>query len=401
MIRIAVIGLGRRLREMCKQLAQVDAEVRISAVVETDLAEARRKIAATEAPADDFCYYASIHQLVECADQYDALMIGTRCHLHTPLAVAVAKTGLPLFLEKPVAITHEQLADLAAAYGDNEERVFVSFPLRFTPLFRKALEIVRSGRLGTINQVQAWNNVPYGGVYFGEWYRNYDQSGGLFLQKATHDFDYINKLVGKGVAAQRIAATTSRTIFGGEMPFDLMCDKCDRTDACMESPKNLRARGDEGGAAHHHPDDKNHWCLFSDGIRNEDAGSALITYENGVHASYSQNFATRRSAGKRGATVTGYTGTLEFDWYTETVRFIDHHTPHVDEHKICAATGHMGGDHRMLKCFVDLIRGEAPSMSSLKDAIASAAMCLAARESARKHSFEAVTYPMVKCAMSL
>ena len=61
------------------------------------------------------------------------------------------------------------------------DTVVVSFPLRTTPLFTTALEVVRSGRLGTVNQIQANNNVPYGGVYYGLWYRNYDDTGGLWL----------------------------------------------------------------------------------------------------------------------------------------------------------------------------------------------------------------------------
>jgi len=76
------------------------------------------------------------------------------------------------------------------------DSVVVSFPLRVTPLFQKVLEIVRSGRIGDINQVVAHNFVPYGGVYFGHWYRDFAASGGLFLQKATHDFDYLNLLPG-------------------------------------------------------------------------------------------------------------------------------------------------------------------------------------------------------------
>src|SRR6185436_8303766 len=155
--------------------------------------------------ADEVKAYPSADALLENADKFDAMLVGTRCHLHTPTAVKIAPTKLPLFLEKPVAISAEQVRALASAYKGREDQVVVSYPLRASPLFRVADEIIRSGRLGTINQVQAWNNVPYGGVYFGQWYRNYDQVGGLWLQKATHDFDYINHLV--GARATTVAAT--------------------------------------------------------------------------------------------------------------------------------------------------------------------------------------------------
>ena len=48
-----------------------------------------------------------------------------------------------------------------------------------------------------MEHVQAWNNVPYGWCYYQSWYRDENETQGLFLQKATHDFDYINYLVEK------------------------------------------------------------------------------------------------------------------------------------------------------------------------------------------------------------
>ncbi len=90
------------------------------------------------------------------------------------MAIKVASVGLPLSLEKPVAISLGELGALREAFRGREDEVVVSFPLRHTPLFSTALEVVK-GALGTINQIQAVNNVPYGGVYFGQWYRNHDQ----------------------------------------------------------------------------------------------------------------------------------------------------------------------------------------------------------------------------------
>ena len=201
---------------------------------------------------------------------------------------------------------------LREAFRGREDEVAVSFPLRHTPLFSKVLEVVRSGALGTINQIQAVNNVPYGGVYFGQWYRNHDQTGGLWLQKATHDFDCINLLAGSRPVG--LAAMESRRVYGGGKPHDLRCSACDETETCPESPQNLARRGDDGGMYQDSDDRSDHWCAFSSEIRNHDAGSALIMYENGIHASYSQNFLSRRSAYKRGATVIGYEAPSSSTW---------------------------------------------------------------------------------------
>ena len=114
-------------------------------------------------------------------------------------------------------------------------------------------------------------------------------------------------------------------------------------------------------------------------------------YENGIHASYSQNMLSRRSAYKRGATVVGYEATLDFDLAPMEMRLIHHHSGEVEQIRVDAGSdGHGGGDHILAKSFLDLISGRAGSNSTLKDGLLSASMCLAARESARTKTFQPV-----------
>src|SRR4029079_16258232 len=102
-------------------------------------------------------------------------------------------------------------------------------------------------------------------------------------------------------------------------------------------------------------------------------------------------FITRKAAGKRGATVTGYSATLEFDWYTEKVRVVDHHySSRVDEISVKAPTGHAGGDTSLGQAFVALIRGKARSPYTLRAGLISSSMCLAARESSATNTFQRV-----------
>ena len=138
-------------------------------------------------------------------------------------------------------------------------------------------------------------------------------------------------------------------------------------------------------------DDRNdHWCAFSSEIRNHDAGSALIMYENGIHASYSQNFLSRRSAYKRGATVIGYEATLEFDMAPMELRIIDHRSEKVEQMQVDVEDdGHAGGDLILAESFLDLVKG-APAQRFAERWAFSAAMCLAARESARTKTFQPV-----------
>ena len=75
-------------------------------------------------------------------NEFDGIIIGTRCNIHTELAVKVLKKRIPLFLEKPVAISMEQFEQLKAAYEANPTQVVVSFPLRLTNLVDEVREVV-------------------------------------------------------------------------------------------------------------------------------------------------------------------------------------------------------------------------------------------------------------------
>ena len=63
---------------------------------------------------------------------------------------------------------------------------------------------------------------------------------------------------------------------------------------------------------------------------NEDSSSALLEFASGAHGVYTQVFYARRDAATRGATISGYRGTLSFDWYTNELKRVRHHAPFSD-----------------------------------------------------------------------
>lgn len=383
-IRLGVIGLGTRATHIASLLCQEDRDLRVTLVADPHTDAVRTRMAEAKIDTTDTAFVTSDDELFDRVDDIDALLIGTRCNLHARLATRWASAGKPLFLEKPVGLNLSELQALADAWAGRESVVVVSFPLRVTPLIQRVMQIAKSGRLGTINQVQAFNYVPYGGVYFGQWYRDFATTGGLWLQKATHDFDYINHLVQS--PPTHIAAMGSRRIYGGDMPPEQHCHDCPRVEICPEGPPAIRERGDDGGMGHN-----DHACAFSTSIRHHDAASALIRYANGIHASYAHNFVTRRSAAWRGARITGYRATLEFDWYDETIRVIDHHATSVEEIKVTVPQGHHGGDSSLVRNFLDVVRRRDASHATLQEGLTSAAMCVAAQNSEDTQQFVAIS----------
>ncbi|MCU6709178.1 Gfo/Idh/MocA family oxidoreductase [Paenibacillus sp. J5C_2022] len=368
-MKLAVIGYGHRIRHMVKEIIKANPECYVAAIVDPREDEIRLQYPDEVKRA---AFYPAIPDMLG-AIKPDGVLVGTRCNLHTEMAVQLLPTGIPLFLEKPVAISYEQLEQLERAYQKSDSQVVVSFPLRNTLLVQTAKEIIDSGKLGTIEHVQAVNNVPYGGVYFHNWYRDERITNGLFLQKATHDFDYINYLL--GMRPVMISAMRSKQIFKGNKPAGLLCKACDERDTC---PESTIGREDLGP-----------YCCFGEDTGNEDSGSALIQYESGMHAVYTQNFFARRQAARRGARLLGYKGTLEFNWQDDEIKVYMHHTPRVETHKLTIddSEGHGGGDGALARNFVGIMQGKEVSRTPLEEGLLSARMCLKATESAETHTF--------------
>jgi predicted dehydrogenase len=381
LIRLGVIGYGRRIRSVLATIDRFRAGTHVVAVVDPRADALRAEYAEQLANAT---FYDDADRMLDEAG-VDGVLIGTRCSLHTPFAIKVLERHLPLFLEKPVATSWEQLVHLKAASDRSRSPVVVSFPLRVSAMCETARAIVDAGAIGTIENVQAINNVPYGIGYYHGWMRDDVETGGLWLQKATHDFDYINSLIRQRPV--RICAMESKTVFRGDMPSDLRCVDCTRQEECMESPYNLFYR--QGVTTTVEP---NLWkCSFAPDTGNHDSASAIIQYESGMHAVYSQNFYARRGAAARGATLLGYRGTIKFDWYQDEIVVHYHHSNRVERHRFeTTGDGHHGGDKELARDFLNVLTGRGTSRTPLQAGIVSVQMCLLARDSCGTGSFQEV-----------
>lgn len=386
MIRLGVVGYGDRISGVIKScLREVEPDIRVVGIVDPDEKGARSRLA--ECDEKDVVFYPNLPEMVSKA-KLDALAIGTRCHLHAPYACEAAAYDLPLYLEKPVAISMEQATTLERAFEQSACRVVVSFPLRVSPLCVLAKEYLERGAVGEPQHILGVNYVPYATDYFDGGYRDYEITQGLFLQKATHDFDYMSYLLGTSIVGIAAMKSCGR-VFGGSKPAGLYCSKCDEQDTCLESPRN-RKRNVSGGVLDDHP------CVFGEDIgspetgMNEDSSSALLEFANGIHGVYTQVFMTRRDAATRGATISGYHGTVAFDWYANELRHVRHHQPFTSTVSADKGMSHFGGDIELAHDFVDLISGKDASRTPIAAGIQSVYACLAAKESAETRQFVAV-----------
>lgn len=380
---IGVIGFGSRAQAMWRQTfcnhGDIEGNDAFRLVAVTDIMPEEKFHKTLERlELTDVALYRDPVEMFE-AQKLDGVIIATRCSLHTEMALLAARYGIPMLLEKPVCTNEEDLERLCGIVDKMDQKTIISFPLRNTPIARQARDVVKSGILGTISQVQAINNAPYGRGYFHNWYRDDKETGGLFLQKATHDLDLIQYVLGEPTPVM-IAATESKMVFRGDMPAGLTCGNCEKRETCPESDVNVRSYGDKYGVSD--------GCCFAVDTGNHDSGSVFVRYDTGLHAVYSQNFVARKGSARRGMRIIGYNATLEFEFNTQTLD-IFYHNENKKEHfetEFTQSGSHFGGDRLMVDGFAKMLGG-APSPAPLSLGIMSARLCLAAKKSAQNDIF--------------
>ena len=379
-LNVGIIGFGLRVGNIFEGLYKNEqgVKVNLAAICDPkDRKELEEDLTRRELPYTNTHFYTDAEEMLD-NEKLDGVMIGTRCNLHTDFAVMVLQRKIPLFLEKPVAINYEQYEKLKAAGEKAQSEVVVSFPLRITAMVDQVKDLIKRLDIGPIAHVAAFNYPTYGGDYYHNWYRDASLTGGLFLQKATHDLDYINHIVEQKPV--EICAMTSKQIMKGNKPAGLKCEDCPEKMTCGEGPyQTIKVRGDYSHGE---------YCCYAEDTGNEDSGTVIVRYESGMHVVYTQNFFTRnKHAAKRGAIIAGEGGVVEFDWQTNEIVVRKHYETGEIRSKVETIAFHGGGDIKLINNFIGVMLGTEKSKTPLEQGLLSAYMCLKAKESAENHTF--------------
>ena len=383
-LNVGIIGCGLRARMVFHVIQKNELGVKVNLTAICDLKNQEvltDEITKEGIDCSQTRFYTDADEMLE-KERLDGVMIGTRCSLHTVCAQKVLKKRIPLFLEKPVATTQEDWEQLQKAYREAGSEVVVSFPLRITPMIDRVKDLIDRMEIGPIQHIAAFNYPTYGGDYYHNWYRDESETGGLFLQKATHDLDYINHIL--GIRPVELCAMTSKQVMKGDKPAGLKCEDCPEKKTCPEGPMQTLSRGD-----YIHGE----YCCYAEDTGNEDSGTVIVRYETGMHAVYTQNFFARnKKMQKRGAIISGTGGTVEFDWDTNMIVLRKHYELGEMHYKVESVGNHGGGDVKLAENFIGVMLGLETSKTPLEQGLLSAYMCLKAKESAQTHSFVKLDY---------
>ncbi|GAA3780862.1 Gfo/Idh/MocA family oxidoreductase [Streptomyces phyllanthi] len=125
----------------------------------------------------------------------DAVVITAATSAHAELIGRAARSGLPVFCEKPIAVDLQGTLHALAEVDAAGTVLQMGFQRRFDAGYVQAREAVRSGRLGRLHTVRALtaDQEPPPAAYL-------PVSGGIYRDCLVHDFDILRWVTGQEVA---------------------------------------------------------------------------------------------------------------------------------------------------------------------------------------------------------
>ncbi|WP_375458740.1 Gfo/Idh/MocA family protein [uncultured Enterovirga sp.] len=138
--KVAVVGVGMWGRNHARNYAEIGA---LAAIVDRDLEAAARLSAQHGVPVasfDEVLADPGISAVAMALPPSQNLSLGRRA----------LEAGKHLFVEKPMAMTTGEAAELLAVAARHERRLMVGHILQYHPAFLVLLELVRAGTLGRL-----------------------------------------------------------------------------------------------------------------------------------------------------------------------------------------------------------------------------------------------------------
>ncbi|MEW2493693.1 Gfo/Idh/MocA family oxidoreductase [Streptomyces nodosus] len=185
-MRIGLIGAGRIGTFHAATLSR-HREVGSLIVTDVDPARARGladRLGETAAPGVDEIFTWGV----------DAVVITAATVAHADLIGRAARSGLPVFCEKPIALDLPGTLAALAEVDTAGTILQMGFQRRFDAGYTAAREAVHSGRLGRLHTVRATtaDRTPPPAEYL-------PLSGGMYRDCLIHDFDMVRWVTGRKV----------------------------------------------------------------------------------------------------------------------------------------------------------------------------------------------------------
>lgn len=154
----------------------------------------------------------------------DAMVIATRHNFHARQICAALKAGKHVFVEKPLALNHQELNEIADAYelanAKARKILTVGFNRRFAPQVKRM-----KGLLDTVAEPKSFIvTVNAGAIPPEHWTQDPEIGGGRIIGEACHFIDLLRYLVCQpitGLQATIVGGGDAVAVHGDKMSFTL------------------------------------------------------------------------------------------------------------------------------------------------------------------------------------
>lgn len=389
-ITAVIVGAGHRSLLYASYAVQQPDELRIVGVVEPD--PVRRKLTAERFGLDDNCCFETVEQLIKGPKIASAVINGTLDDLHIETTIPLLEAGYDVLLEKPIATSEEKMMQLYQANQKYGRKVMICHVLRYAPFYKAIREVVLSGEIGDIVNIQTAEHVSYHHMAVsyirGKWNSEEKSKSSMLMAKCCHDLDIITWMVGK--QPKKVSSFGSLMQFKPQNAPQGAGKRC-LTDCQIEENCPYSARKnyiDQGRWGFYvwgnsylgetpsldeqieslRTDNPYGLCVWHCDNDVVDHQSVIIEFEGGSTATHNMVGATSRPC--RTIHIIGTNGEISgvLEDGTFVVRHPDPRKGHEYSEKQISVNvtedSHGGGDLLLVADFVSILRGEEPSISS-------------------------------------
>ena len=233
---VIIIGAGNRGSNYSRKLDALRDRYKVVAVAEPY--EGRRTYVKEMFDLPEKKCFTSWQDILSQPKMADIAIIATMDAEHYEPAMKAIALGYNLLLEKPVAPTPKECADIAVAAKAKGVEVLVCHVLRYTPFYKRIKELVLDGTIGDIVSVvgvEAVGNEHQSHSYVrGNWHSEAETTP-MLLAKSCHDLDILQWLLDK--PCKKVQSFGSLTHFTKEnapegAPVRCADGGCPKADTC-------------------------------------------------------------------------------------------------------------------------------------------------------------------------
>ncbi len=411
-ISLIIVGAGSRGYGYGTYALNHPERARVVAVAEPREDYKQRIVQAHEIPSRNSA--TDWRELVERPRFADAVIIATQDVMHVEPMMAFAAKGYHILLEKPMAPNEEDCRRIAEAAQASNIIFAVCHVLRYTRYTRKIKEMIDSGLIGDVVNIQRLEPVGYWhqahSFVRGNWRRE-SESSSMLLAKCCHDLDWIRHIMGVPCRAVHSFGTLKH-FRAEEKPEGAghRCLECHIEAQCPYSAKKIYlekvAQGETGWPVDvltPYVTEEN----VTEALRKGPYGRCVYDCDNDVVDNQVVNmlFEGRRTAsltmtaftepahrqtrifGTRGELIGDGSAIRHFDFLTNTRSEIN-----IDATDHSVLGGHGGGDYGLMHAFVDAVAHNDPRriLSGPEETLETHLMVFAAERARREDRVVAI-----------